>query len=66
MLNILKHKALIFGVLYAVFDEAHQLLIPGRTGSLIDVSYDTLGVILGIALFVFLYQWFVRRAVYDK
>ena len=38
------------GVLYAVSDEAHQLFVPGRHGSPIDVAIDAVGVAVGVAL----------------
>jgi VanZ family protein len=38
------------GVLYAISDEAHQLFVPGRHGSPIDVAIDAVGVAVGIAL----------------
>lgn len=42
--------ALLLGVSYALFDEMHQLLVPGRDGSLVDVGIDSVGVILGVLL----------------
>lgn len=37
---------LFFALAYAIFDEFHQTLTPGRTGTLRDVGYDTLGCCL--------------------
>lgn len=36
---------IVFGLLvaYAVSDELHQLFVPGRFGSLLDIGYDSLG-----------------------
>jgi len=34
-------------VLYAVSDEYHQTLVPGRTGLPMDVGFDSLGTYLG-------------------
>jgi VanZ family protein len=45
--------AAIVAVLYAFSDEWHQTFVPGREGSLRDVSIDALGV-LGVSL------WFSR------
>ena len=42
------------GVAYAVIDELHQMTVAGRTGSLLDVAIDSVGVLLGILI--------VRRA----
>ena len=40
----------IFCIIYAVFDEIHQIYVPGRTGKVIDVIIDTLGSCMGIAI----------------
>ncbi|HEX9817830.1 MAG TPA: VanZ family protein [Patescibacteria group bacterium] len=34
---------LLITITYAVLDEFHQLVVPGRTGTLRDVGFDTLG-----------------------
>jgi hypothetical protein len=49
--------ALAVGTLYAVSDELHQALVPGRMGSPVDVAIDALGVACG----VFLWQAFRSR-----
>lgn len=43
--------AMLFCFLYGISDEIHQAFIPGRTPSLTDVFYDSVGII--IAGFVF-------------
>lgn len=40
----------IFCIIYAVFDEIHQIYVPGRTGKVIDVIIDTLGACTGITI----------------
>ena len=40
----------IFCIIYAVFDEIHQIYVPGRTGKAIDVIIDTLGSCMGIVI----------------
>ena len=42
--------AFLLGVAYAVTDEIHQTLVPGREGAVIDVGIDALGVAAGLAL----------------
>ena len=42
--------AFVVGVLYAVTDELHQMLVPGRQGSLRDVLIDAAGVLAGVAI----------------
>ena len=42
--------AFALGTLYAVSDEIHQALVPGRMGAPLDVAIDVLGVACGIVL----------------
>ncbi len=35
---------------YGFVDEFHQLFVPGRDSSLLDVAYDTLGVSIGLGV----------------
>ncbi|MBO5478787.1 MAG: VanZ family protein [Clostridia bacterium] len=42
----------IIGVLYAVSDELHQLMVDGRSGNIKDVIIDSLGIITGIIFFL--------------
>jgi VanZ family protein len=49
---------LAVGMLWAAADETHQLFARGRRGSLGDVGFDTLGLLLALLL---LYVW-RRRA----
>lgn len=49
----LKNSALIagvYGLFYAIADETHQLFVPGRSGEVLDVCIDFLGVLTGIVL----------------
>ena len=52
-----------FTVVYAISDEVHQHFVPGRTGSVEDVLYDSLGAILGwaCAIFAIWLFWNVQR-----
>jgi len=45
----------LFGTVYAMTDEIHQLFIQGRSGEFRDICIDSLGVITGIifALLIF-------------
>ena len=38
------------GLLYAISDELHQVFVPGRMGSPVDVAIDAIGVACGIAI----------------
>ena len=40
--------AIIICILYAVSDELHQILVPGRSCQILDILIDSLGSILGI------------------
>ncbi len=43
--------ALIVSILYACSDEIHQILIPGRTGKILDVLIDSTGAFIGIIIY---------------
>lgn len=45
--------ALLCSALYAATDEFHQLFVPGRSGQITDVLFDTTGACLGIGLVLF-------------
>ena len=40
----------LFSLLYAIFDEVHQLFVPGRSGKPLDVAFDALGAALALLL----------------
>ena len=40
--------SILLGVWYAVIDEIHQLMVPGRSGALKDVYIDSLGITTGV------------------
>jgi VanZ family protein len=56
-------SSLVVVVLYAMTDEFHQLHVPMRTASLIDVGFDTLGGILAQCISVIYYD---RRGRQEK
>lgn len=41
------YLALLLCVAYALLDEGHQMLVPGRTASLYDVALDSTGATFG-------------------
>lgn len=41
----------VFCVVYAITDEIHQLYVPGRAGSPVDVMIDTVGVAIGLLVY---------------
>lgn len=49
---------ILYLILFASADEAHQLLIPGRSFSLLDLLANTCGILTG----VFITLWLDRKA----
>lgn len=39
---------LIIGILYGISDEIHQLFVPFREFSILDMIVDTLGIVIGV------------------
>lgn len=48
--------AWMIGTAYAVTDEFHQLFVPDRACSLIDVCIDSVGVACGVLIY-FIFKW---------
>lgn len=46
----------IISFLYAISDEIHQIFVPGRAGQVMDVLIDSLGGIIGIAIYASVYS----------
>ena len=42
---------LAYCVFYAAIDEIHQLFVPDRAGRVVDVFIDSIGILIGIAIF---------------
>ena len=42
--------SLFIGVLYAISDEFHQSIVPGRTATLRDIFFDISGIFLGLLI----------------
>lgn len=58
MLKIYSYTyAIIIGMLYALFDELHQLFIPGRYCEFIDWIADVIGVFLGVGIVYMLIKY---------
>jgi len=43
--------AVLFGSLYGVTDEIHQMFVPGRTAEIMDVVSDSLGTAMGVGVY---------------
>lgn len=48
-------------VLVATTDEIIQTYVEGRSGSVIDVGYDSLGIIIGMVIVVLIYRFKSKR-----
>ncbi len=46
--------AFAVSVIYAVSDEVHQYFVPGRAARLYDVGFDTIGIVLGILIIIYI------------
>lgn len=44
--------ACIIGVIYAASDEIHQLFVLGRSGRIVDVIIDSLGIFTGVVVYL--------------
>lgn len=42
--------SVLLGIWYAITDELHQLMVPGRNGAIFDVYLDTLGFATGVCI----------------
>lgn len=51
----------LFGLLYAVFDESHQIFVPGRGFQILDIFLDTLGVTVGVLITLLAVNIFERE-----
>lgn len=50
--------SLFIGILYSISDELHQLFINGRSGKILDVIIDSVGVFTGILIY-----WIVKKKI---
>lgn len=49
------------GIWYAATDEIHQLMVPGRVGSFVDVYIDTLGFSTGVCTMMLILKFLKRN-----
>jgi VanZ family protein len=47
--------SIVICIIFASIDEFHQLFISGRTGKVIDVFIDTIGIIIGSLIYYIVY-----------
>ena len=63
-LKMLPLLAVVFSALYAATDEAHQLMVDGRSGQLRDVLIDSSGAVLGVFIASLLVHRVNRKMVH--
>lgn len=56
------HFSLLIGILYGIFDEVHQWFVPGRAATLIDVAFNTLGVLIALLAFLIWKRWKIKKS----
>lgn len=54
-----------FCILYAISDELHQMVVPGRAAMAGDVLIDTLGSLCAVAIYILVKNIYVRRKKND-
>ena len=54
--NMIIITSVLLGIWYALVDEFHQLLVPGRKGSIFDVYIDSLGFATGVCVMMIIYK----------
>lgn len=54
--------AVLIALIYAVSDEVHQTLIPGRAGRVMDVVIDTFGALLGSLTYYGIFKFFRKKS----
>ncbi len=47
-------KALVVCIVFAVFDELHQRIVPERSFQFFDLGLDSVGIVLGLVGYLFL------------
>lgn len=58
-------ESITFGGCYAITDEIHQFFVPGRRASIIDVGIDTIGVIVGVIVYIVLRK-IIEKAIGNR
>ena len=58
--------AMSSGISYAITDEIHQIFVPGRSGSFVDVMIDSLGCLIGTLFFLLIRKQMRRKRSKEK
>ncbi len=54
-------RAFVAASCFGIFDELHQMFVPGRECSLSDLGADLVGILLSWALAFGIVQWWTKR-----
>ena len=57
--------SLLICLIFSSLDEFHQLFIPGRTGKILDVFIDMIGVLLGIGVLLLIHKNLRKQRLYN-
>lgn len=58
--------SVFLGIWYAIADEIHQLLVPGRNGAIFDVYIDSLGFATGVCMMLFIIKLLFKMKERNK
>lgn len=53
-------RTILYGSFYGFLDEVHQSFVPGRSSDIWDLAADSLGVTVGVLLFVGIRSYFTK------
>lgn len=53
-------KSASWGISFALFDELHQMFIPGRSADIYDAMADISGIVVSLILFFIVYKRFYK------
>ena len=59
-------KAVIISYSYALSDEIHQSLVPGREGKFLDTLIDLIGILIGVVLGKIFLYFYKKIPIFSK
>ncbi len=64
--NHIFFQSLIINSCFGLFDELHQIPIPGRVGDIFDLSADILGILFALFVFKIFHFFTIGRKVAEE
>ncbi len=49
---------------FSVIDEFYQTFVPGRSGQLLDVGIDNIGILVGIGIAILVFRFAIKKMKY--